>query len=83
MLSYILHQASTNNLPPHLRTVVITDLSLGEATPRVTTRHQARLIFVGRRRQSGVEVAQLITDMYRTQPNYQWYNTLRNLGINI
>ena len=32
IMSYILHQASTAHLPAQLRTVVITDLSLGEAT---------------------------------------------------
>ena len=34
------------------------------------------------RRHSGVETAQIITDMYRTQPNNLWLHTLRNLGNN-
>ena len=32
------------------------------------------------RRLTGLQTAQLITDMYRTQPNDQWLDTLRNLG---
>ena len=83
VLSYILHQASTAYLPPHLRTSVVTDLSPGEAALSHHSSGQLSLIFPARRRQSGVEVAQLITDMYRTQPNYQWLDTLRHLGENI
>ena len=61
-MSYILHQASVQHLPPHRRTVVVTELSLA------------------RRRHTGVETAQLITDMYRTTSNDQWRATLANLG---
>ena len=80
VLSYILQQASTANLPPHLRTVVITDLSLGES--QRSDRIEQTVIFPARRRQSGVEVAQLITDMYRTQPYSQWLDTLTDIGDN-
>ena len=63
VMAYIMQQASMEHLPTHMKTPVLSDLSLRS------------------RATSGVGIAQLLTDMYRTQPNNNWLETLTTLDI--
>merc|ERR1712183_505007 len=63
VMAYIMHQASMEHLPSHVKTSVLVDL---KETQRPLT---------------GVEVSQVLTDMYRVEPNSKWLSILTSLDI--
>jgi len=63
VMAYIMHQASLEHLPKHIKTSILTDLKT-----------EKRFL-------TGVEVAQVVTDMYRTEPSSSWLHIFTSLDI--